>query len=126
MKNRWLTVPRENGGYLALIFLLTTVVMPRPVLAASEIAQIAQKPEMETELVDAFATLKSQIAGQTELDAGQVEALKLTIDRGRDVFDGSDAIISAAFDLVAAYDDTMGPLWIAHGGVQPEGRAAGH
>ena len=98
------------------------VVMSRPILAASEKAPPLQNPEMETELMDAFAALRSHTEGQTKLDAGQIELLKLTIDRGRDIFDCDDAVIKAAFDLVATYDDTIGPLWIAHGAFNRRGK----
>ena len=94
MKNRRPNVSRESGLYVALLTCVMAGVMSRPVLAGSEPTPPSQKTETQTELLDAFAELKSHIRGQAELDARQIEALKLTIDRGRDILDCDAAVIN--------------------------------
>jgi len=69
----------------------------------------------ETELVSALTALKNHITGITPLDASQIETHKLTIDSHSEIFGDNDTIITACFDLVATYDDVIGPLWIARG-----------
>ena len=69
----------------------------------------------EAELVSALTGLKDHIEGTAPLDSSQIEAHKLTIDSHSEIFGDSDTIIAACFDLVATYDNVMGPLWIARG-----------
>ncbi|MHC4744226.1 MAG: M60 family metallopeptidase [Planctomycetota bacterium] len=69
----------------------------------------------ETELVSALNALKDHIKGTVPLDAGQIEANKLTIDANKELFGENETIITACFDLVATYDSVIGPLWIARG-----------
>ncbi len=76
--------------------------------------EVAFKKEMQTELLSAVAALKDHIQGRKKLDAKQVEARKLTIDKHRGLFGYNDTIIKACFDLVATYDKVTGPLWIVH------------
>ena len=78
--------------------------------------EVAFKKEMQTELLSAFAALKGHIQGKRQLDAKQVEAHKLTIDKHRELFGYNDTIIKAGFDLVTTYDEVNGPLWVAHEG----------
>lgn len=70
----------------------------------------------EAELVSALVSLKGHIEGKNVLDAGQIEAHKLTIDKHRQIFGQSEATIKAACDLVAAYDKVEGPLWVVRKG----------
>lgn len=101
----------------AVVASVSAVLLCGPVAgAAEESPAVIFKPEMETELLSAFAALKDHIQGKQELDAKQVEAQKLAIDKHRDVFGHDDAIIKAACDLVATYDKVKGPLWIAQDG----------
>jgi len=83
---------------------------------AAENKATIYKPEMETALLSAIAELKSHIKGTAPLDDKQIAAHKRTIDSHRDIFGHNDAIIKACFDLVATYDDVVGPLWVARGG----------
>ena len=106
---------REARLLFAVLTLVTAVLLSCPAVAAAADPP-AYTPEMEAELLSIFADLKGHILGQAELDAEQIEAHKLTIDKHRDIFGHNDAIIRAAFDLVATYDEVKGPLWIAHGG----------
>ncbi|MHC4502775.1 MAG: M60 family peptidase N-terminal accessory domain-containing protein, partial [Planctomycetota bacterium] len=63
--------------------------------------------------MSALATLKAHVEGSPGLDAKQVEAHKLTIDKHRKLFGHNGTIIKAAFDLVATYDKVNGPLWVS-------------
>jgi len=99
----------------AILISVTTVLLCSTVVGRAEQTTVAYKPQMETELLSAFSDLKAHIQGDGELNAKQIEACKLTIDKHRDIFGHNDTIIKAAFDLVATYDEVEGPLWIAHG-----------
>jgi len=103
---------------------VTAVLLSCPAGAAAEGPPV-HKPETEAGLLSAFAALKNHIQGRNELDAKQIEAHKLTIDRHRGIFGRNDATIKACFDLVAAYDQVKGPLWVARGANSPAPRAIG-
>ena len=70
---------------------------------------------MQAELLSAIAALKGHINGTAALTDKQIESHKLTIDSDKEIFGYNDAIIKACFDLVATYDDKIGPLWVARG-----------
>jgi len=70
---------------------------------------------MKPELLSAIAALKGHINGAAALTDKQIEAHKLTIDSHKEIFGYDDAVIKACFDLVATYDDKIGPLWVARG-----------
>ena len=72
----------------------------------------------KAKLLGALAALKGHINGAAELDAKQIEAHKLTIDKHRELFGTNDTIIKACFGLVATYDQVKGPLWVAHHGLR--------
>ena len=74
------------------------------------------KSEPKAELLSALSALQAHVEGKNKLDAPQIEARKLTVDKHRELFGGDAAIIKASFDLVAAYDKVEGPLWIAQNG----------
>jgi len=71
--------------------------------------------EGKAELLSALNALNDHITGASPLDAGQIEAHKLTIDAHRELFGRDDTVIATCFDLVATYDDVIGPLWVARG-----------
>jgi len=70
---------------------------------------------MQTELLSAIAALKDHIKGTAALTDKQIEAHKLTIDANKGIFGYNDAIIKSCFDLVATYEQVLGPLWVARG-----------
>jgi hypothetical protein len=78
-------------------------------------------PELQNGLLSAFSALKAHIQGRPELEPETIASLKQTIDQGSDIFGLNREIISAAFDLVATYDDIEGPLWIAQNGFNRRG-----
>ena len=98
-----------------ILIFVATVLLCLPVVGGTEGVAIVYTPEMEGELLSTFSALKGHIEGDIELDAEEIEACKLTIDKYRDLFGHNDTIIKAAFDVVATYDKVEGPLWIAHG-----------
>jgi len=65
--------------------------------------------------VAADAAEAELLSALAPLDAGQIETHKLTIDANKEIVGDNDTIIAACFDLVAAYDSVIGPLWIARG-----------
>jgi len=73
---------------------------------------------IKTDLLGALAALKRHVKGEAELDAKQIEAHKLTIDKHRELFGYNETVIKACLDLVTTYDDVKGPLWIAHRGLR--------
>jgi len=91
---------------------LTLIAMAMTIVLTATPANAA-----ETELVSALTALKDHIEGTTPLNASQIEGHKLTIDSNKYIFGNNGTIITASFDLVAAYDNTpgYGPLWINHG-----------
>ena len=76
-------------------------------------AAAASAPEMATELLAALTALKGHLEGRQALDAKQIEAQKRTIDTQAEGFGRDGATIKAAFDLVAAYEKSNGPLWVS-------------
>lgn len=105
-----------------ILISMVTVLLCCPVVDAAEKAPPVYRPEREAELLSAFAALKGHARGGKELNAGQIEAHKLTIDKQRGIFGYKDRVIKAAFDLVATYDEVKGPLWVAHGGFNRRGK----
>ena len=103
---------------MACTILMSVIILLHccPVACTAEQAPVVSKSEMETELLSALAALKGHIRGGKELNAGQIETHKMTIDKHRDIFGHTDRIIKAACNLVATYDEVKGSLWIAHGG----------
>jgi hypothetical protein len=89
------------------------------VLVAEE-APAAPKPE--TQLLSAFSALKGHLQGKAALDAEEIKAIKSIIDQNREIFGANEAIIGAAFNLVATYDEIEGPLWIARPGFNRRGQ----
>jgi len=75
----------------------------------------APKPEAVAELLSALTSLKDHLEGKNPLDARQIEARKLTLDKHQELFGCNAATIKAALALVAAYDKIEGPLWVARG-----------
>ena len=69
----------------------------------------------QAELLSAIDALKGHITGVAPLSDAEIEANKQIIDSNRNLFGRNDTIIAACFDLVATYDDVIGPLWIARG-----------
>jgi len=109
---------RNRGSqtvFAALASLATVLLLFRPAGAAQDDPP-AFKPETEAELLSAFAALKGHIQGKNELDAKQIEAHKLTIDKHKELFGYNDTVTRACLDLVATYDKVKGPLWMARGG----------
>ena len=108
---------RTNALRLLLIALtaLAVTLLHCPASLSSQHPAPDSQDEAQDELVTALATLEGHVRGERELDAEQIEALKLTIDRGRGLFGRDEVVIRAAFELVAVYDQEIGPLWIAHG-----------
>ncbi len=76
------------------------------------------KSEPRAALLSALSALQGHVEGKNKLDAPQIEARKLVVDQHRELFGSDAAVIKACFDLVAAYDKTAGPLWIAHKGFE--------
>ena len=72
----------------------------------------------EAELVSALTALKNHIEGTAPLDASQIEAHKLTIDSNSQYMGNSSTVIAASFDLVAAYDSIIGPLFVSGSPIQ--------
>jgi len=97
----------RNGTRVVLTFGVVGIVILGLTAAAAKAT--------EAELLSALAALKSHIDGTAPLDAGQIETHKLTIDANKEIVGDNDTIIAACFDLVAAYDSVIGPLWIARG-----------
>ena len=115
IKNRNRITTRETRCPLVLLTSLAVMLLSYSAVAVARNAAPAPQPEMQSKLLASFAALKNHIQGQTKLNAEQMDALKQTVDQGSDIFGRNDAIIKAALDLVSTYDDTWGPLWIAHG-----------
>lgn len=66
----------------------------------------------ETELLSAIDALKDHITGTTVLNDAQIEVNKWLIDDYKDLFASNENIIAACFDLVDAYDDVIGALFV--------------
>lgn len=112
---------RRSQLLSAVLASVTAVLLSCPAGAAAAASPV-YKPEMEAELLSAFAALKGHIQGKAKLSAKQVEAQKLTTDKHREIFGYNDTIIKACFDIVATYDKVNGPLWIAHGEFNRSGK----
>jgi len=82
----------------------------------SAAADSTYTPQAEAELLSTLTALKDHVQGKERLYAQQIEVQKRVIDQHREMFGYSRAITKASFDLVAAYDQVNGPLWIAHEG----------
>ena len=104
----------NKKSLFAMVFLLAATAIG--VAAVSAAVPPVHKPETEAELLSAFSSLKEHLQGRKTLDATQIEAQKLAIDKHRDLFGYNDTIIKAALDLVATYDKVEGPLWVARSG----------
>lgn len=89
---------------------MTVLALPAVMMIAAAL-MTASANAGETQLISALTALKDHVEGTTVLNAGQIEAHKLTIDNNRGIFGDSAAIITASFDLVSAYDSELGPLW---------------
>lgn len=63
----------------------------------------------------ALVALKNHITGATPLNATQISAHKTTIDQQHVRLADSAALITAAFDLVKAYDASSGNRWYVNG-----------
>jgi methionine-rich copper-binding protein CopC len=63
----------------------------------------------------ALVALKNHITGATTLTAAQISAHKTTIDQQNVRLADSAALITAAFDLVRAYDASTGNRWYVNG-----------
>ena len=89
------------------------------------------KPSPSTEqakvvaVTDALASLKAYILGQHELTAEQIIAATKTLNDNKEAFGRSGELVRAGFDLVATYDNTLGPLWIKHKSLNNKNRVAG-
>jgi len=94
-----------KGNRTMNVFALPSVVMVTVVLMTTT------ANAGEVELVSALTALEHHVDGTAVLNAGQIEAHKLTIDDNRTVFGDSASIITASFDLVSTYDSELGPLW---------------
>jgi len=112
---------RRSRILFAVLASVTAVLLSCPAGAAAEGPPV-YKRGMQTELLSALAALKGHIQGKAALNAKQLEAHKLTIDKHRGIFGYNAAIIKACFDVVATYDEVKGPLWIAHGGFNRRGK----
>ena len=63
----------------------------------------------------ALVALRNHITGATTLTAAQISAHKTTIDQQNVRLADSAALITAAFDLVRAYDASTGNRWYVNG-----------
>jgi hypothetical protein len=66
-------------------------------------------------LILALEALRNHITGATPLTAAQISAHKTTIDQQNARLADSAAFITAAFDLVKAYDASAGNRWYVNG-----------
>jgi hypothetical protein len=80
----------------------------------SAAADSTYTPQAEAGLLSALTALKDHVHGEQRLDAQGIEVQKRVTDQPWELFGYDSTIIEASFDLVAAYDQINGPLWIAH------------
>jgi hypothetical protein len=76
----------------------------------------------QRDLLASLSALDAHLRGDPKLDAAQIEAHKLTLDKHREAFGSSAAVITAALGLVTTYDQTLGPLWVARDGFNRRGQ----
>ena len=100
---------------LVVVLLLVSVAVAAAKPEKTQGNAAAPKPEAVAELLSALSSLKDHIQGKNKLDARQIEAQKLTLDKHQELFGCNAATIKAALALVAAYDKIEGPLWVARG-----------
>jgi len=101
---------------LVVVLLLVSVAVAAAKPEKTQGNAAAPKPEAVAELLSALSSLKDHIQGKNKLDARQIEAQKLTLDKHQELFGCNAATIKAALALVAAYDKIEGPLWVARDG----------
>lgn len=104
----------RTNGWSCLACLLAATTLGLAWVNAGE--PVGPSPEAEGQLLSALGSFKAHIEGKHTLDANQLEAHKAIIDKHRDLFGKTRAVIQAAFDLVRAYETVNGPLWVAHPG----------
>jgi len=77
-----------------------------------------------TDLAAALNALKDHITGVAPLSAAEIEAHKATIDSNSQYMGDNSTVIAASFDLVAAYDTEIGPLFVSGSPVQSFNRSS--
>ncbi|WP_372847206.1 M60 family peptidase N-terminal accessory domain-containing protein, partial [Pontiella sp.] len=71
----------------------------------------AAPADTESDVVAALTELKSHVLGLETLGGSEISTRKATIVSGSTLFSYSTNAISAAFELVNAYDNEVGALW---------------
>ncbi len=77
-----------------------------------------------TDLTAALNALKDHITGLAPLSAAEIEAHKATIDSNSQYMGDNATVIAASFDMVAAYDTEIGPLFVSGSPVQSFSRSS--
>jgi len=90
---------------------MTVLTLPAIVMVTVVLMMTTSANAGQTELISALTALRHHVDGTDPLSAGQIDAHKLTIDGNRTIFGDSAAVITASFDLVQTYDNTIGALW---------------
>lgn len=83
---------------------------PYAYISALQVRDLSVSPSA---YLGSLVALKEHITGVAPLTAAEIASHKLYIESYPQYPDYSSAIVDACFDLVEAYDNTIGPLWVA-------------
>ena len=76
------------------------------------------------DLITALTALEDHITGADPLSAAEIKTHKATIDSNSQHMGDNSTVIAASFDLVATYDDVIGPLFVSGSPVQSFSRSS--
>ena len=76
------------------------------------------------DLIASLNALEDHITGVAPLNAAEIEAHKATIDSNSDHIDDNATVIAASFDMVAAYESEIGPLFVEGSPIQSFSRSS--